>query len=149
MSLSKNSLEYKEDSPYHTRLTSDEQQQFTKWVLKNGAPYDNTKYSDYDMPGFWKALTDPNDAEHAIAQANQSEYDKTMHYPDYWKTPYHDTMSTESKYATGLEPSWFGNRLIDQGGWIQADQSQNPISTDAPLNQNGIMPTPTNKGLVR
>lgn len=58
---------------------------------------------DYDMRGFWKALQ----AGDPLAQAAIDPNDQRMHYPDYWKTPYHETFSAESQWADPKKaPSW-------------------------------------------
>lgn len=106
--------------PYVTKLTSEEEGRFQKWVKTHNVPFENdTETSDYDMRGFWKALTsgDPR-AKQAL-----SKFDKRMHFPDIWKTPYHKTFSNESMYANKDAPHWEGDRLVDKDGNVIADET--------------------------
>lgn len=86
-----------------TKLASDEESKFQKWVKDNKIPWQDTPTADYDMRGYWKAMEsgDPS----AKRAANR-------HFPDTWKTPYHNSFSSESKYS---KPGthWVGNRLIE------------------------------------
>lgn len=93
---------------YQTQLSIPEQLQFFNWVKQNNVPYDKSPQADYDMAGFWKALQsgDPR----AATAVNQN--DKQIHYPDYWKTPYHQTFSNESQWAIQSQAP----------GWNQQDQ---------------------------
>jgi hypothetical protein len=67
--------------------------------------------ADYDYRGYWKALTsgDPR------AASSINEVDGRMHYPDTWKTPFHDSFSAESQYANpDTAPNWNDkDQLID------------------------------------
>jgi hypothetical protein len=61
---------------------------------------------DYDMRGYWKAMQsgDP------LAVRDQ----ETMHFPDKYKTPYHESFSNQSMYATKDAPTWTGDYLFDK-----------------------------------
>lgn len=89
---------------FNTPLTPTEEQQFQQWLATNKVPFDpNQPVQDYDMRGFWKALMsgDPK------AQSAVDPNDKRLHYPDYWKTPYHQTFSNESQWADPKKaPHW-------------------------------------------
>jgi hypothetical protein len=82
---------------YRTELTSDDEVAFQRWILAQDLPWLDIANSDYDMRGFWKAMQagDPG----ATRAANG-------HFPDTWKTPYHETFSNESIYATPDAPRW-------------------------------------------
>lgn len=112
-------LQYALPGPYLTELSDSEEAEFQQWVKKNKVPFDPSKTADYDMRGFWRASVtgDPR------AQTAVSEYDKQIHYPDTWKTPYHRTFSNESIYATKDAPSWSGYKLIDYHGRVIADET--------------------------
>lgn len=94
--------------PWQTQLEPKEEVQFRQWVAQNKIPHDpNDPKADYDMRGFWKAQQagDP--------QAKRST--KNLHFPDTWKTPYHESFSNESKYAQPNTPfKWKGDMLIDE-----------------------------------
>ena len=103
---------------YISPMTPAERDAFTAWVRQNNVPYDPSPKADYDMPGFWLALKngDPR-AKSAI-----SPDDNRMHFPDTWKTPYHQTFSNESQYSTNpYDPKWVRNgKFFDlvQGGQV-------------------------------
>jgi len=99
--------------PYQTALTPAEDMAFQHWVAMNKIPFDPSPAADYDMRGYWKAqqMGDP--------RAKQAD---NKHFPDTWKTPYHDTFSNESMYATPLAPHWEGDRLVDWRGNVLVDE---------------------------
>lgn len=105
---------------FQTKLSVPEQIQFLNWVKQNKVPYDKSAQADYDMPGFWKALQagDPR----AITAINPN--DQQMHYPDYWKTPYHQTFSNESQWAVPSQaPAWNQmDQLVAPNGQIVYDE---------------------------
>lgn len=70
------------------------------------------------MRGFYKALKsgDPK-AKNAI-----DPNDNKLHYPDYWKTPYHQTFSNESQWATKNAPHWTDDdKLVLPNGRVVFD----------------------------
>lgn len=78
---------------YNTQLRPSEEAAFRDWVQKNNVPFASTaKTTDYDMRGFWKALQAGDPTARSAIDPN----DKQLHYPDRWKTPYHETFSHES-----------------------------------------------------
>ena len=95
-----------------TKLGPQEEQKFQQWVKQNRIPWQDSPTSDYDMRGFWKAQQagDPN----AKRAAN-------LHFPDTYKTPYHHSFSSESKYAKPDAPHWEGNKLVDKNGTVLWD----------------------------
>jgi hypothetical protein len=96
--------------PWITKLDPMDEIKFLLWVVQNKIPFDpNNVFSDYDMRGYWKALTsgDPR-----ATRATSG------HFPDIWKTPMHKTFSNESMYATPNAPKWVGNQLVDPQGKV-------------------------------
>jgi hypothetical protein len=95
---------------YETKLPPAQEQMFQAWVFKNQIPFDAGQKSpqDYDMRGFWRAMM----AGDPIAAQDPG----TMHFPDRWKTPYHETFSNESMYAKPDAPRWKGDMLVDKSG---------------------------------
>jgi hypothetical protein len=87
---------------YLTKLPTQEELAFQQWVQQNQVPFNPAPNADYDMRGFWQALM-ANDPR-ATTAINPN--DKQMHYPDYWKTPYHESFSAESKWAAPGAPVW-------------------------------------------
>ena len=83
------------------------------------------------MRGFWKAMQagDPR-----AVQAQQTEaVGQGLHFPDAWKTPYHESFSAQSVYATPDAPQWYdlagkpsadGPLLKDKGGVVLFDARQ-------------------------
>lgn len=70
------------------------------------------------MRGFWKGLQEGD--PHAVTSIDP--YDKKLHFTDYWKTPWHETFSRESKYATDEAPYWKDDRyLVDKEGKVLFD----------------------------
>jgi len=88
---------------YNTQLPQIEEFAFREWLQKNKVPFDpEAKVTDYDMRGFFKALQSGDPA----AKSAINEYDKQLHYPDKWKTPYHESFSNESQWANPNAPRW-------------------------------------------
>jgi hypothetical protein len=103
-----------------TKLTPDQEKAFLSWVQQNRVPFNpSDKNPDYDMRGFYQALIqgDPR----AATAVNQ--YDQAMHFPDVWKTPYHETFSQESVFAGEKAPRWEGSQLIAPTGEVLVDES--------------------------
>jgi|SRR6266404_3278138 len=112
-------LQYSLPGPYLTTLSDKDEAAFQQWIKEKKVPFDPSDTADYDMRGFWRALTsgDPK------AVTAVSPYDNRMHFPDIWKTPYHKTFSNESIYATKDAPKWVGYKLIDYYGRVIADET--------------------------
>ena len=108
------------DHIFNTPLTPPQELDFRGWVAKNNVPFDpNSHVSDYDMRGFYQALL----SGHPMATNSINPNDNQMHYPDYWKTPYHETFSNESQWATPVAPQWNEqDQLISPGGRIVFDE---------------------------
>lgn len=105
--------------PYITTLTPKEEERFKSWVKEHKVPWRDTPNADYDMRGYWKAMTSGD----KYAAQKKSEFDNRMHFPDTWKTPYHKTFSNESRYATTRAPHWDGDKLISSDGHLIADET--------------------------
>lgn len=117
--LARNMAYAKPERSYQTPLRTDEQAQFFKWLQDNQAPYDPSPQSDYDMAGFWKALQSGN----PIAASSVNPNDNQIHYPDYWKTPYHKSFSRESQWALPSAPDWNDkDQLVMPDGTIVYDE---------------------------
>lgn len=106
---------------YNTQLPAQQEAQFRMWVQQNNVPFDiAAPVSDYDMRGFWQALQarDPK----ALTAINPN--DKELHYPDYWKTPYHESFSAESQWADHSKaPSWNDkDQLVAPDGTVVFDE---------------------------
>lgn len=101
---------------YNALLKPFEEKVFRKWLQDNEVPFDaEAGVTDYDMRGFWKALVS-KDPKAATAI---DPHDQRIHYPDYWKTPMHETFSRESQWATPDAPQWTDDgRLIDIEGKV-------------------------------
>lgn len=102
----------------NTPLPSDQEGLFRAWLQKNKVPFQpDAPVTDYDMRGFWSALT----AGDPLAKSAVDPNDNRLHYPDYWKTPLHTTFSNESKFATPQAPRWVGDTLVSANGQILFD----------------------------
>lgn len=107
--------------PYSTRLSYTDELEFQKWVRDHRIPYEDTPRADYDMRGYFQAMRrgDPN------AQTQVSAFDGKPHFPDTYKTPYHETFSNESMYATPNAPRWDEkNVLRNKIGGVIFDESK-------------------------
>lgn len=112
---------------YNTPLGFGDELAFRRWVQQNNVPFDpEAGVTDYDMRGFWQGLQkgDP----HARSAVNQN--DQQIHYSDYWKTPYHQSFSAESQWATPVAPMWNEqDQLVSPGGRILVDERARPAPT--------------------
>jgi hypothetical protein len=103
---------------YTTNL-GDREPEFQAWVKQNKVPFDpNQRNPDYDMRGFWLGLQSGDPRARSAIDPNDSK----MHFPDYWKTPYHETFSNESKWALPNAPAWNPqDQLIAPNGTVLFD----------------------------
>lgn len=75
------------------------------------------------MRGFWTALQQGK----PIATTAIDPNDKRIHYPDYWKTPLHQTFSAESQWANPARaPAWNDRDqlVLPNGQVIYDDRAQ-------------------------
>lgn len=104
---------------YDTKLDPMQEMAFRQWTRDNKVPFDsNAQNQDYDMRGFYQGLQqgDPR------AQSAVDPNDNRLHYPDTWKTPYHETFSADSQYANKDAPQWNDkDQLIDPSGRVVFD----------------------------
>jgi Transglycosylase SLT domain len=117
-------------SNFNTDL-GDKEQPFRQWLTDNKVPFDPDQKgaNDYDMRGFYQALQNGDPQAKSAIDPN----DGKMHYPDYWKTPYHETFSNQSQWAAPNAPSWNDkDQLIGPDGKMIFDDRAKPINTDAP-----------------
>lgn len=110
---------------YNTSLSPLDEMAYRAWVQKNGVPTnpDAAGPQDYDMRGFYQGLQQQNPKAQSAIDPNDSR----MHYPDFWKTPAHETFSNESQWASPSAPAWNPNdQLVGQGGRILFDDRNKP-----------------------
>jgi hypothetical protein len=115
-------------SQYNTQLDPGTEQFFRQWVTQNKVPFnpDATTPQDYDMRGFYQGLQQQNPKAQSAIDPNDSR----LHFPDYWKTPLHETFSNESQWAPANAPAWNSqDQLVSQGGRVMFDDKaqQNPL----------------------
>jgi len=110
---------------YNTPLDSGTEQFFRQWVMHNKVPFnpDATSPQDYDMRGFYQGLMQQNPRAQSAIDPNDSR----MHYPDFWKTPIHQTLSNESQWAPSNAPQWIPNDQLasPNGRVLFDDRAQN------------------------
>lgn len=107
-----------DNSNYTTKLSNEDESNFQNWVKQNNVPFDPSEKSDYDMRGYWKDIA-ANGADSTSVNAN----DGNAHYPDTYKTPYHQSFSNESKYANENAPSWNDkDQLVTKDGSVVFDE---------------------------
>ena len=110
---------------YNTDL-GDKEAAFQDWVKQNNVPFDpSTQNSDYDMRGFYKALQEGDPKAKEAVNPN----DNQMHFPDYWKTPYHESFSDESQWADPKKaPKWNEqDQLVAPDGKVVFDEKARAI----------------------
>lgn len=109
---------------FNTSLPFLQEMQFRQWLQNNKVPFDpEAKVSDYDMRGFYQAMQSGSPMARSAINPN----DNQMHYPDYWKTPLHQTFSNESQWAGPNTPGWINDsQLASPGGRILHDERAQP-----------------------
>ena len=96
------------DKTYQTDLKPADEQAFRDWVAQNKVPFNpNEPTQDYDMRGYWKDIASQGNNETAI-----NPNDQQLHFPDTYKTPYHQSFSGESKYAKPGGPVWINDHQL-------------------------------------
>jgi hypothetical protein len=111
---------------FDTALQPLDEMAYRQWVAQNGVPTNPnaTAPQDYDMRGFYQALQQQN--PRAMTAVNPN--DNRMHFPDYWKTPLHETFSNESQWAPPNAPIWNNqDQLLSQGGRVIKDERAPPM----------------------
>lgn len=141
-----------DDHSYSTRLSPSDEVKFQQWVTANKVPFDpKSTTPDYDMRGYWKASQDPAawktlqdggkiPADVGPAGTRIDPNDGQPHYPDFWKTPYHQTFSNESQWAGPNAPHWTDDdKLVTPDGKVVFDDRARPSPprSDAPTGQTG------------
>lgn len=91
--------------PYNTRLNPLQEMAFRQWQESSGIPFDlAAPVTDYDLRGYW--LGSQQGSPHA-APPEASAFDGRQHLTDYWKTPLHQSFSSESQWANPqTAPRW-------------------------------------------
>ncbi len=108
------------EQQYNTDL-GDAEPEFQAWLKQNKIPFDpGATNSDYDMRGFYKALQEGDPKAKEAINPN----DNQMHFPDYWKTPYHQSFSNESQWADPAKaPKWNEqDQLVTPDGKVVFDE---------------------------
>lgn len=115
-----------------TQLTPDQEQAFRQWLatpivardrhgktVVSNIPFNpNDPISDYDMRGYWRDVAAAGGSGVSI-----NPNDGKVHFPDDYKTAYHQSFSNESRYATPQAPHWIpGDRLQRPDGQIVFDE---------------------------
>lgn len=97
---------------YNTPLSPMDEFAYRQWVQQNNVPTDpnSTAPQDYDMRGFYQGLQQGNPRAQSAVDPNDSR----LHYPDFWKTPLHQTFSNESQWAPAGAPQWTPNDQLAQ-----------------------------------
>jgi hypothetical protein len=110
---------YARQGPTMTTLSPPEEAAFRQWVAANRVPFNpNDPIADYDMRRYWRDL-----ASHGARETATNPNDNALHYPDTYKTPYHQSFSAESLYATPEAPRWVrGDRLQRPDGKVVFDE---------------------------
>lgn len=115
-------MQYAVSAPsYLTTLPPADEAKFQAWVQQNRVPFDPSPQADYDMRGFYKGLM----AGDSRATTGVNANDGKLHFGDYYKTPYHKSFSSESKWATAAAPTWNDkDQLVLKNGAVVFDERQ-------------------------
>lgn len=119
----------KPGATYDTQLSPLDEMAYRQWVKDNNVPTnpDTTAPQDYDMRGFYQGLQQQNPRAQSAVDPNDAQ----MHYPDYWKTPLHQTFSNESQWAGPNAPSWTDDdKLIQSNGRVVFDDRNKPSDAE-------------------
>lgn len=104
---------------YLTKLAPLNEMAFQQWVKDNNVPFDPSPKADYDMRGFFQALMSGDQR----ARTGMNSNDGKLHFGDYFKTPYHESFSAESRYASKGAPQWNElDQLVTPGARIVFDE---------------------------
>lgn len=120
---------------YNTDLGLDQEIQFQAWLMEKQVPFDPAaSVTDYDMRGFYKALQEGDPKAQSAVNPN----DQSMHYPDYWKTPYHESFSNESQWADPAKaPRWNEqDQLVAPGGGVVFDEKAKNLQATLDKNES-------------
>jgi len=107
---------------YDTQLSPLHELLFRGWVDQNKVPFNTNAQgpTDYDMRGYWQGLQQGN-PQASLSSLNVN--DGQMHYPDYYKTPLHQSFSNESQWAGPNAPQWANDsQLATLGGRVVYDE---------------------------
>lgn len=113
----------------NTPLNPFDEAAYRAWVAQNHVPTNPnaTGPQDYDMRGFYRGLLQGNPTAQQAIDPN----DGRMHYPDFWKTPQHETFSNQSQWAAGDAPQWTPtDQLVTQGGRVLYNDRKQPSLAD-------------------
>jgi hypothetical protein len=125
-------------SSQNTQLPTLQEMQFLNWLKQNNVPFNpSAPSSDYDMRGFYQALQNGS----PMAQTAVNPNDNQMHYPDYWKTPQHQTFSAESQWADPNTPQWVNDSQLaaPSGKVVFDEQLANAPTTEQNLMNKAMM----------
>jgi hypothetical protein len=105
---------------YNTKLPQMDEFQFRQWLQQNNVPFDpNAKTTDYDMRGFYQAAQQQQPGISTAINPN----DHLLHYTDRFKTPLHQSFSSESQWAGPNAPQWVNDsQLAAPNGRIVFDE---------------------------
>jgi hypothetical protein len=117
-------LPYQTPPSYNTQLSPLHEMAFRQWLQSNKVPFDvAAPATDYDIRGFWQAMQQGNPMARSAVNPN----DQQMHYPDFWKTPLHQSFSNESQWAGLGAPRWINDsQLASPSGRIVFDERAAP-----------------------
>lgn len=96
---------------YNTNLGPLRELMFRQWVKDNAVPFnpDASGQTDYDMRGYYQGLINGNPMARP-SEVNQN--DNRPHFTDYYKTPLHQSFSSESQWAGKDAPQWVNDRQL-------------------------------------
>lgn len=122
-SILQRNMQYAKPAPimggYLSQLSPADEMAFQGWVKQNNVPFDPSPTADYDMRGFYRAMKNGD----PTAKTGMNANDGQMHFSDYFKTPYHQSFSAESKWAAPGAPKWNDrDQLVTPGARVVFDE---------------------------
>lgn len=105
---------------FGTILNPDKVNDYYKWLEHMGMK----ETPDYDMKGFYDAMTSGT-----VAGPQVSANDGLPHFTDKFKTPEHESFSSESKFARPGAPSWNElDQLVNVFGGVNRAEVPGPVN---------------------
>lgn len=99
---------YAKPGDFTTHLPAKDEKTFEAWVAAKHVPFNPANpVTDYDMRGYWRDIASRGGSETGV---NQNDH--KLHYPDTYKTPYHQSFSAESEYAAPGAPVWINDHQL-------------------------------------
>lgn len=113
---------FKPATSFNTSLNPLQELMFRGWLQQNNVPFNPNASgpTDYDMRGYYQGLQNGNPM---ARPSSVNPNDNLPHFPDYYKTPLHQSFSSESQWAGPNTPQWVNDsQLAGPNGRVVYDE---------------------------